>query len=83
MSKIHNAFAASRCTAALAACGGNPTGKGETVGTVGGAAAGGAIGHGGNRQHRRHGRRRGRRRRRSATRSASVTTISIASRRFI
>jgi osmotically inducible lipoprotein OsmB len=31
--------------AALAACGGNPTGKGETVGTVGGAAAGGAIGH--------------------------------------
>ena len=31
--------------AALAGCGGNPTGKGETIGTVGGAAAGGAIGH--------------------------------------
>ena len=30
--------------AALAGCGGNPTGKGETVGTVGGAVAGGAIG---------------------------------------
>jgi osmotically inducible lipoprotein OsmB len=30
--------------AALAGCGGNPTGKGETVGTIGGAAAGGAIG---------------------------------------
>jgi hypothetical protein len=29
---------------ALAGCGGNPTGKGETVGTVGGAVAGGAIG---------------------------------------
>ena len=30
--------------AALAGCGGNPTGKGETVGTVGGAVAGGAVG---------------------------------------
>src|SRR6185369_9344462 len=30
---------------AIAGCGGNPTGKGETIGTVGGAAAGGAIGH--------------------------------------
>jgi len=28
----------------LAACGGNPTGKGETVGTVGGAAVGGMAG---------------------------------------
>ena len=34
------AFAA----AGLAACGGNPTGKGETVGTVGGAAVGGMAG---------------------------------------
>jgi len=31
--------------AGLTACGGNPTGKGETVGTVGGAAVGGIIGH--------------------------------------
>ena len=30
--------------AALAGCGGNPTGKGETVGTVGGAAVGGMAG---------------------------------------
>jgi osmotically inducible lipoprotein OsmB len=30
--------------AGLTACGGNPTGKGETIGTIGGAAAGGAIG---------------------------------------
>jgi osmotically inducible lipoprotein OsmB len=30
--------------AGLTACGGNPTGKGETVGTVGGAVAGGALG---------------------------------------
>ncbi len=30
--------------AGLAACGGNPTGKGETVGTVGGAAVGGMAG---------------------------------------
>jgi osmotically inducible lipoprotein OsmB len=28
----------------LAACGGNPTGRGETVGTVGGAAVGGMAG---------------------------------------
>jgi osmotically inducible lipoprotein OsmB len=28
----------------LAGCGGNPTGKGETIGTVGGAVAGGAVG---------------------------------------
>ncbi len=30
--------------AGLAACGGNPTGRGETVGTVGGAAVGGMAG---------------------------------------
>jgi osmotically inducible lipoprotein OsmB len=30
--------------AGLAACGGNPTGKGETIGTVGGAAVGGMAG---------------------------------------
>ena len=30
--------------AGLAACGGNPTGKGETAGTVGGAAVGGMAG---------------------------------------
>ena len=30
--------------AGLTACGGNPTGKGETIGTIGGAAAGGAVG---------------------------------------
>ena len=30
--------------AGLAACGGNPTGTGETVGTVGGAAVGGMAG---------------------------------------
>ena len=30
--------------AGLTACGGNPTGKGETVGTVGGAAVGGMAG---------------------------------------
>lgn len=29
---------------ALAGCGGNPTGRGETVGTVGGAAVGGMVG---------------------------------------
>lgn len=28
----------------LAGCGGNPTGRGETIGTVGGAVAGGAVG---------------------------------------
>lgn len=37
-------IAAVLAAAGLAACGGNPTGKGETIGTVGGAAAGGAIG---------------------------------------
>ena len=31
--------------AALAGCGGNPTSKGETVGTVGGAVVGGVIGN--------------------------------------
>jgi osmotically inducible lipoprotein OsmB len=30
--------------AGLAACGGNPTGRGETIGTVGGAAVGGMAG---------------------------------------
>lgn len=30
--------------AGLSACGGNPTGRGETIGTVGGAVVGGAIG---------------------------------------
>jgi len=30
--------------AGLAACGGNPTGRGETVGTLGGAAVGGMAG---------------------------------------
>jgi osmotically inducible lipoprotein OsmB len=30
--------------AGVTACGGNPTGKGETVGTVGGAAVGGMAG---------------------------------------
>ena len=30
--------------AGLAACGGNPTGRGETIGTVGGAVVGGAVG---------------------------------------
>ena len=43
MSKFHIA-AGIVLAAALTACGGNPTGKGETVGTVGGAVAGGAIG---------------------------------------
>ena len=28
----------------LAGCGGNPTGRGETIGTVGGAAVGGMVG---------------------------------------
>ena len=32
-----NFIAAAFALAALAACGGNPTGKGETVGTIGGA----------------------------------------------
>jgi osmotically inducible lipoprotein OsmB len=43
MSKIFMAFGIIFATA-LAGCGGNPTGKGETVGTVGGAVAGGAVG---------------------------------------
>ena len=43
MSKILMAFGII-VAAALTGCGGNPTGKGETVGTVGGAVAGGAIG---------------------------------------
>ena len=43
MSKILMAVGIILATA-LAGCGGNPTGKGETVGTVGGAVAGGAIG---------------------------------------
>lgn len=30
--------------AGLTACGGNPTGRGETIGTVGGAAVGGMAG---------------------------------------
>ena len=37
-------IAAAIALAGLAACGGNPTGKGETVGTVGGAAVGGMAG---------------------------------------
>jgi osmotically inducible lipoprotein OsmB len=37
-------IAAAFALAALAGCGGNPTGKGETVGTVGGAAVGGMAG---------------------------------------
>jgi osmotically inducible lipoprotein OsmB len=37
-------FALGIALAGLTACGGNPTGKGETIGTIGGAAAGGAIG---------------------------------------
>ena len=41
MSKIIVAVIA---LAGLAACGGNPTGRGETVGTVGGAAVGGMAG---------------------------------------
>jgi osmotically inducible lipoprotein OsmB len=39
-----NFIAAAFALAALAACGGNPTGKGETVGTIGGAAVGGMAG---------------------------------------
>jgi osmotically inducible lipoprotein OsmB len=42
MSKL--LFALGIALAGLTACGGNPTGKGETIGTIGGAAAGGAIG---------------------------------------
>ena len=41
MSKI---IIAAIALAGLAACGGNPTGRGETVGTVGGAAVGGMAG---------------------------------------
>ena len=37
-------IAAALAIAGLAACGGNPTGKGETVGTIGGAAVGGMAG---------------------------------------
>jgi osmotically inducible lipoprotein OsmB len=37
-------IAAAIALASLAACGGNPTGKGETIGTVGGAAVGGMAG---------------------------------------
>jgi len=37
-------IAAVFAVAGLAACGGNPTGRGETVGTVGGAAVGGMAG---------------------------------------
>ena len=43
MKKLFIAFGIA-ATAAMAACGGNPTGKGETVGTVGGAAVGGMAG---------------------------------------
>lgn len=42
MSKI--LIAAAIVAAGLAGCGGNPTGRGETIGTVGGAVAGGAVG---------------------------------------
>ena len=37
-------IAAAIALAGLAACGGNPTGKGETIGTIGGAAVGGMAG---------------------------------------
>jgi osmotically inducible lipoprotein OsmB len=37
-------IAAVIAVAGLAACGGNPTGRGETMGTVGGAAVGGMAG---------------------------------------
>jgi osmotically inducible lipoprotein OsmB len=37
-------IAAAIALAGLVACGGKPTGKGETVGTIGGAAVGGMAG---------------------------------------
>jgi osmotically inducible lipoprotein OsmB len=37
-------IAALIAVAGLAACGGNPTGRGETLGTVGGAVVGGMAG---------------------------------------